>query len=441
MDYSIEIHKGVSQDINTQSSRDNSVNTTVDVYVDKKKGSAASWGTNNDTPNLILKAISASGVAKRGLKLQKQTHYGQGVFPCKTTVEGSTRKITPVIWTEIPDISKMLKAMWYKRFIKGIISDFETFAIAFPEYVLSDNYEKILSAKRIPTSWCRFKVEETTGRPMAVLISQNWSKKAEQDESFNKEVALVDPNLSIEDAKEYCKKNKISKFIRPVFDIYNFEAHYPSADWHSVMNNEWLSVASSIPEYKRNMFDNQVNTKYIIEIHEEYFRKIYIDEWELKTVEEKKTIRKELTDAINTNLSGNENAGKSISSIMIVNSKGDTESAIKITPVDNKLKDGVYLPDASAANSEICFAIGVDPSLIGDGVPGGKLGSGSGSDKRVAFNILQMLKKTDRETTLESIEFIHGYNDWDPSIEWKFENTVITTLDENPTSSQNTVDV
>lgn len=441
MDHSIDINKGVSQDINPQSTRNTNTSTTVDLVVEKKKATAASWGIDNNLPLKILNAISASGVAKRGLKIQKQTHYGQGIFPCKTTIEGSTRKITPVIWKDIPEVSKVLKGMWYKRFIKGVISDFETFAIAFPEYVLSDNHTKIVSAKRIPAAWCRFAVDETTGRPTGILISQNWDKKSTKDDNFNKEVTLIDPNLSADEALEYCKKNKIKKFIRPVFDIYNFEAHYPSADWHAVMNNEWLSVAASIPEYKRNMFDNQVNTKYIIEIHEEYFRKVYRDEWELKSVEEQKNIRKELTDAINTNLSGNSNAGKSISSIMIVNSSGQTESAIKITPVDDKLKDGVYLPDASAANSEISFAVGVDPSLIGDGVPGGALGSGSGSDKRVAFNILQMLKKTDRETTLESIEFMHLFNKWPEDIEWKYENTTITTLDENPTSSQNTVDI
>ena len=37
----------------------------------------------------------------------------------------------------------------------------------------------------------------------------------------------------------------------------------------------------------------------------------------------------------------------------------------KINVIDNKLKDDAYLPDSQAANSEILFAIGVDPSLIG----------------------------------------------------------------------------
>ena len=55
------------------------------------------------------------------------------------------------------------------------------------------------------------------------------------------------------------------------------------------------------------------------------------------------------------------------------------------------------------------FALGVDPSLIGAGIPGGKLGAGSGSDKREAFTILSALKKHDRETTIEIFEFIQQY--------------------------------
>ena len=80
--------------------------------------------------------------------------------------------------------------------------------------------------------------------------------------------------------------------------------------------------------------------------------------------------------------------------------------------------------------------MGVDPSVIGAGIPGGKLGAGSGSDKRVAFNILQSLKTADRDITLSILEFIQDFNDWDPKIKFAFENIEITTLDKNPTSTQ-----
>lgn len=55
---------------------------------------------------------------------------------------------------------------------------------------------------------------------------------------------------------------------------------------------------------------------------------------------------------------------------------------------------------------------GTDPNLMGVGIPGGKLNSGSGSDKREAFSILNALFKSKRETTLEVWRMIRDYNAW-----------------------------
>ena len=117
---------------------------------------------------------------------------------------------------------------------------------------------------------------------------------------------------------------------------------------------------------------------------------------------------------------------------------GNYVEGVTITAIDNKIKDGAYLPEASAGNSEILFAFGVDPTLIGHGVPGGKLGGGGGSDKREAFTILNALMKTPRETTLEIWEFLQEYNGWDENLMAGFESTILTTLDKNPTGQENT---
>lgn len=249
-------------------------------------------------------------------------------------------------------------------------------------------------------------------------------------------VPLIDSYWTPDEVRTYCQANNIYKFVRPVFYPLINEAYYPEAEWHSVVLNGWLDVANSIPAFKKAIFNNQVSIKFIIEIDERYFETIYDKEWPKYTVEARKKIRQDLIDGINESLVGTENAAKSIQSIMFQDDKGVQTSAVKITAIDDKLKDGIYLPEAEAANSEILFAMGVDPSLIGAGIPGGKLGAGSGSDKNAAYNILQALKKTDRETALEIFDFIKGYNQWDETISANFENTVLTTLDKNPTGTK-----
>ena len=201
------------------------------------------------------------------------------------------------------------------------------------------------------------------------------------------------------------------------------------------MNNGWVDVASNVPVYKKALFENQISIKYLIEIDERYFQKIYAEDWEDFSPDEKQTKRKEVIDTIEKTLASSKNAGKSIQSMKFIDENNVPQSAVTITDFTNKIKDGAYLPDATAANDEISFGLGVDPTLIGAGIPG-KNGSGGGSDKREAFTIASALCKSNRDSTLESFEFIQDYNGWDPDLIPVFENTILTTLDKNPTGSQ-----
>ncbi len=64
------------------------------------------------------------------------------------------------------------------------------------------------------------------------------------------------------------------------------------------------------------------------------------------------------------------------------------------------------------------------------------MGSGSGSDKRVAFNIMSSLFKTKRDTTLQIWDLLKDWNGWDSELHAAFENIELTTLDKNPNGKQ-----
>jgi hypothetical protein len=74
---------------------------------------------------------------------------------------------------------------------------------------------------------------------------------------------------------------------------------------------------------------------------------------------------------------------------------------------------------------------------MGVGIPGGKMNSGGGSDKREAFSIVNSLFKTKRETTLEMWRLLRDYNEWPADLEGDFAITELTTLDKNPTGTEN----
>jgi len=417
--------------------------TTVKVEVKDKQGEIASWGKSNNYPQQVIKSVKKNGSASSALRFLRKAHYGNGLVLLKEEVNDAGKKTPRVIpLTDVPEINEFFRKSQMDRVWKETIIDLEWFSIGFPEYILSENFQKINRCKRQKTAWCRFEVmNPENGLIENVYISEKFGKDGAVDTAseFVEKIPLIDSYWSAEEVKQYCKENNLTKFIRPVFYPLLDEAYYPESEWHSIFKSGWLDVANSVPALKKALFENQLTIKYIIEIDEEYFKKIYEGEWLSMKAENRKEIRKTLIDTINGSLVGNEKAGKSIQSVMYADVSGKQVSAIKITAIDDKLKDGSYLPEASAANSEILVAIGVDATLIGGaGIPGGSLGAGSGSDKREAFMILSALYKTNRETTLEIFNFIKDYNGWDPAITASFENTILTTLDANPTGFKTT---
>jgi hypothetical protein len=422
---------------NTTENLDSSV-TVVKVDVKDKTAEIASWGKNNDYPQLILKAVRPNGSASSGLRFLRKAHYGNGLVLVRDVAnEQGKKEVKMVDFSEVPEIQTFFLNSQMNRFWKETIADLEYFSIAFPEYIVSENFQTINKVRRQKTAWCRFSLPNKENNLVEyVYISEKFGKESVATTSeYVEEVPLIDSYWSTDQVKQYCKDNNIKKFIRPVFYPLIDEAFYPKSEWHAVVESGWLDVANSVPALKKALFNNQMTIKYLVEIHEMYFEKIYMENWIKFTPDERKSIRNAVIDTINESLSGNDNAGKAIQSMKFL-VDGKEISAITITEIDDKLKDGSYLPEAEAANSEVLFALGVDPSLIGAGIPGGKLGAGSGSDKREAFTILSALFKTNRETTLEVYDFIAQYNGWDTTIRAAFENTILTTLDSNPTGSQ-----
>lgn len=423
---------------NTTENLDSSV-TVVKIDVKDKTAEIASWGKSNNYPQEVLKQVRLNGSASSGLRFLRKSHYGNGLVLVRDVANEQGKKETQMVdLAEVQDIQSFFMNSQMNRFWKETIADLEYFSIAFPEYILSENFQTINRVKRQKTAWCRFSLPNKENNLVEyVYISEKFGKETvDATSEYVEEVALIDSYWSPDQVKEFCKVNQIKKFIRPVFYPLIDEAFYPKSEWHAVVESGWLDVANSVPALKKAIFQNQMTLKYIIEIDERYFKEVYQEMWLKFSPDERINIRKKVIDSINESLTGNENAGKAIQSMTIIGENGQPYPAVKVTPIDDKLKDGSYLPEAEAANSEVLFALGVDPSLIGAGIPGGKLGAGSGSDKREAFTILSALFKTNRETTLEIYDFIAQYNGWDPTIRAAFENTILTTLDANPTGSK-----
>lgn len=418
--------------------------TKVVVHTETKKGEIASWGTNNKFPQELLESIRKNGATTSGLSAVRDNHYGGGFLLFEEKFEedknGDTkRKLIQKSIRQFPAIYDFFKRNQMKRFFKETIADLEYFSIGFPEYILSNDYNTITEASRQKTAHCRFEVMDEKGLIKNIWISTKWHKSVDLESVYAADVRFISPYWSVEKVKEYCKANKIQKFIRPIFYAMLDESYYPVATWHSAYYSKWIDVANSIPEFKKALFENQMNIKFHIEVDEEYFENKFKDTWDDFSDEEKELERKTFVEFIDTNLRGNKNAATSIWSMIYKDSDGKQISGIKVTSIDDKLKEGAFLPDGKVADEQIFLAIGIDATILAAGTPG--MSGGSGSDKRVAWNILSARSKPKRETTLEVFEFIQQYNNWPSELVGAFEDTDITTLDKNPTGTQKTANV
>ena len=108
-----------------------------------------------------------------------------------------------------------------------------------------------------------------------------------------------------------------------------------------------------------------------------------------------------------------------------------SEPGIKITSIEDHIKDGKLGPDSAAANSEILFTLMINPALIGADSPGGPYsgGAGSGSNIREALLMQIMLGEYERRLISQHLKLILAYNGWDSKGETiRYPNSVLTTL-------------
>ena len=92
----------------------------------------------------------------------------------------------------------------------------------------------------------------------------------------------------------------------------------------------------------------------------------------------------------------------------------------------------MWLPDAAASNSEIQFAMMINPAMSGQGNTGGDYTGGAnngGSNIRESGLDMRSLLQADRDITLSFFYFCRDYNGWDPEIQIGVQDMVLTTLD------------
>lgn len=393
------------------------------------------WGDDNLFPQNVLSDLESNSITLRALEKRKAIHFGRGIIAYREDEPGEDGlpkkiKVTDAEVVEFFRVNRV-NFQWV-----DLIGSLETFANGWIEFITNKAKDKINKLYIKDPAYCRLeKMDPVTARIKNLYYSAQWDRyvTAEQ-EKVCVTVPMFDPSKIMDG------KYQDGNFIYPVFYRSFNKSYYHLAVWNGIRTSGWLDIANKVPLLKKAIMKNQMTIKYHIRIPDDYFQHRYPSP--NFTKEYRETKKKEVLQDMNDFLTDVENSGKAFISFSFYNKvKQDYLSGWQIDVIDNKLKDDAYLPDSQAANSEILFALGVDPTLIGSGMPGGKLGAGSGSDKREAFWQLNAEMGIYRQISLEPLYFIRDFNRWDPAIQFDYV-TVDTaqTQDKNPTKTEKRID-
>ena len=310
---------------------------------------------------------------------------------------------------------------------------------AFSEIILSNNGSKATGLYHISAEFARLSKTNARNQVDFLLYSYHFPfGTAQADEN---RVAI--PLLKWYDQERFLanlRGRKIAWHTRfPTPGLI----YYARPWWLGLFKTDgWLDVSSQVPKIVSAMQRNQIALKYHILMPESYFLVRHPD-WTTYTATKRAEVINAKVKDINEYLSGVDNTGKSLINLFKENEiTGQAYGKIEIIAVDDKAKTGVWVPDSYAADSQIVQGFGMDPSQIGLAPQSGKMGAGSGSDKRESYNLLVTLNTPDQRRILEPLNWISRYNRW--GVTFMVDHTMHTTINEKENGllpSDNTVSV
>jgi hypothetical protein len=388
----------------------------------------ADWGAGNRFPTDADAIINSVSVLNAGLKFIRNFTLGQGIFP--VTVEGYDDDGNEVL-KPIADVKmrNFAKSRLVRRYLEKATRDYLKFGPAFVQLLPNTTGDQIVGINTINAKYCRLSRASADGVIEKCIVSGKWP-----DTPGDKEFSIVDA-LDEYDPQADLMRRKIGKqikgrtFVQVIRDSWSNNEYYSSPIWYTAYTAGWVDVAKKIPAFLKAAYQNQITWKWHVQIPYAFWDKKY-PEAMFKTTTERETAISNFMDEIETNLCDTTNANKPIFTFFEIGAQGRVEEQWIIKPLENKLNSEQDLISSAAANSEILFSLMINPNVLGAGMPGGTYaGNQGGSNIREAFLVNIANAWLDRQNLLDPLETYTRFNGAPENMEWRFRNTILTTLD------------
>ncbi len=394
------------------------------LWVGNRK--VVSWGKANQFPQWAAKLIKETTVLNTGLQYLLFLMLGQGIFGCRVVGinDDGSERVEPI---DDPRLSRFLESRVVRKYMEKVLRDYLKFGNGAVQFVPTMDLRAMQILNPLNALWYRYTEPDAFGSQECVV--SGWWPVIPQEDQYQVLPVLreVDPEGHAELLKAAGKMPK--GFIYPVRDSWSNEEIYCEPRWWPAWVAGWVDIAHLVPTYLKKAYKNQTTWKWHVQIPYSYWEKKFPPNDYTNPDDRKKDIQKWM-DAVERNLIGPDNAEKPLFTNYAVNEmNGRVEEEWKITALANKYTGNENLVTSSAANSEILFALMVNPNVMGAGMPGGaySLNQG-GSNIREAFlvNIANAWK--DRQQLLDPLELYIRMNGL-PECQLRYRSTILTTLD------------
>jgi hypothetical protein len=386
------------------------------------------WGAGNSFPTKGDEIINSVSVLNSGLKFIRNFTIGQGIFP--VTVEGfdddGNEVLKPIA---DPKIRAFANSRMVRRYLEKATRDYLKFGPAFIQLLPNADGSQLVGINTINAKYCRLSIANANGVIEKCIVSGKWpDTPSSTDYTIYDVLDEYDPEADLK-RRQYGNKIKGKSFVQVIRDSWSNNEYYSSPVWYSAYTAGWIDIAKAIPAFLKQAYINQITWKWHVQIPYAFWDRKF-PESEYPDVTLRQQAINKFMDEIEDNLCGTSNANKPVFTMFEVGPNGRTEEQWIITPLQNKLSSEQDLISSAAANSEILFSLMINPNVLGAGMPGGSYSANQGgSNIREAFLVNIANAWLDRQNLLDPLETFVRFNGAPENMEWRFRNTILTTLD------------
>lgn len=386
----------------------------------------ALWGANNLLPQEMTRDIETCGILNTIINAGARFGLGEGLCPVIIKSEGGKKTIEKHV--DDQEINEFLQNNNADEQNFGWMQDLLGMGNGMARFMLNGERTKIVQIKRDDITECRFS-KKVNGRIEKVYHSAEWPLLGTPNDNRIFSIPLLDPTNAYNDLVEKAKQGVAE---------HNFSFRYPGwgKHYYSVplwyAQYKWVKIAQGVPEMKAVLFENIMRLKHLVTIYEEYWDNAYED-WADIDDDEKQIRKNELYDEVSNYLVGAKNAHKTLFIDGKFTLDGKAQKYIEVESIEDNTKQGEYLPDSAAANSEIAFAMLFNLAIVGGNQASGLYESSQGgSNVRESILMQIIIRELERMYIRKIYKIVSRFNGWDekyPGLEFIIPATILTTLD------------